>query len=92
MAEQNFKENYAILKNIADTLRSQQEPDIDALVPLVDQATQAYKACQARIDAVNAALEERLGSELPNETPSESEEITGHLDDVPPPSSDDILF
>lgn len=86
MAEQNFKENYAILKNIAETLRSQQEPDIDALVPLVDQATQAYKACQARIDAVNAALEERLNHE------TDDEEVTGHLSEVPPPAEDEIPF
>jgi exodeoxyribonuclease VII small subunit len=38
MTEQSesFKENYATLKQVAETLRNQQEPDIDALIPMVD--------------------------------------------------------
>ncbi|MEI7997019.1 MAG: exodeoxyribonuclease VII small subunit [Methylococcaceae bacterium] len=30
--EDSFKTQYAILKEVAETLRTQQEPDIDALV------------------------------------------------------------
>ena len=57
---ESFKENYAKLKQIAETLRTQQEPDIDALIPMVDQATAAYKVCKARIDAVKQAFSEKM--------------------------------
>lgn len=48
MTEQSesFKENYATLKQVAETMRTQQEMDIDALIPLVDKATAAYKVCK----------------------------------------------
>ncbi len=57
----SFRENYAILKEIADQLRNQQEPDIDSLVPMVDNALNAYKNCIARLDEVDKMLKERLG-------------------------------
>jgi exodeoxyribonuclease VII small subunit len=62
MTEQadSYKANYATLKHVADTLRSQQEPDIDALIPLVDKATTAYKQCKARIEAVKKAFVEKM--------------------------------
>ena len=62
MTEQSnsFKENYATLKQIAETLRNQQEPDIDALIPMVDQAMAAYKHCKNRIDAVKKAFSEKM--------------------------------
>ncbi len=53
-------ENYTTLKQIAETLRTQQEPDIDALIPLVDQATAAYKQCKNRIEAVKKAFAEKM--------------------------------
>lgn len=58
MTEQSgsFKENYATLQKIANDLRTQQEPDIDALIPMVDQATAAYKQCKKRIEAVKKAF------------------------------------
>jgi exodeoxyribonuclease VII small subunit len=61
MTEQSksFKENYVTLKQVAETLRTQQEPDIDALIPLVDKATAAYKICKERIDAVKKAFSEK---------------------------------
>lgn len=62
MTEQSnsFKDNYATLKQIAETLRTQQEPDIDALIPMVDRATVAYKQCKNRIDAVKKAFSEKM--------------------------------
>jgi exodeoxyribonuclease VII small subunit len=62
MTEQSnsFKENYSTLKEIAETLRTQQEPDIDALIPMVDKATAAYKHCKNRIDAVKKAFAEKM--------------------------------
>lgn len=58
-----FKENYEILNEIAKKLRSQDKPDIDALVPMVEQATQAYKHCKQRLDNVKMALKEHLAKE-----------------------------
>lgn len=52
----SYLENYQKLKYIAETIRQQEELDIDQLILLVEQATQAYKNCQARIEAVEKAL------------------------------------
>ena len=43
---QTFAANYAVLKEVAETLRTQKEPDIDALIPIVDKALAAYKVCK----------------------------------------------
>lgn len=58
-----FKENYAILKQVAETLRTQQEPDIDALVPMVDKAMASYKLCKERIEAVKKAFSEKMSGQ-----------------------------
>lgn len=64
----SFKENYATLKQIAETLRTQQEPDIDALIPMVDRAMVAYKVCKTRIDAVKQAFSEKMpGRDSPSD-------------------------
>jgi len=55
-----YAENYNKLRRAAQALREQQEPDLDALIPLVDDALAAYKGCKARIDQVKALLGERL--------------------------------
>lgn len=60
---ESFKKNYDTLQSIAEKLKNQTEPDIDQLVPWVEEATQAYKACKARLDAVEAALKEKLEDE-----------------------------
>lgn len=60
-----FKANYDILKEVAETLRNQKEPDIDALIPMVDRALASYKVCKDRITAVKAAFGERLPEGLP---------------------------
>jgi exodeoxyribonuclease VII small subunit len=51
-----YLENYQKLKSIAETIRDQTELDIDKLVTMVEQATDAYKKCQARIEAVEKVL------------------------------------
>lgn len=56
----SFNEQYAILKQVAETLRTQQEPDLDALIPLVDKGITAYHACKSRIEAVKKAFEEKM--------------------------------
>src|ERR1700712_1027666 len=52
----SFNKNYKVLKDAADWLSQQKEPDIDQLVPKVESAMQAYKICKTRLDAVQATL------------------------------------
>ena len=56
--ELTFKEGYEILKKNADLLESQDEPDIDNLMKIVEESMTAYKACKIRMDAVQQALNE----------------------------------
>ena len=61
MAEdKTFREAYATLQKHAQTLRTQQEPDIDNLTTIVIESVEAYKVCKQRIDAVEKALEQAL--------------------------------
>ncbi|MDM8569532.1 exodeoxyribonuclease VII small subunit [Thiotrichales bacterium HSG1] len=52
----SYLKNYHKLKEIADTMREQQDLDIDQLVKMVNEATVAYKKCQIRIETVEKAL------------------------------------
>jgi len=61
----SFNENYKKLNDIARTLRSQEEPDIDALVPMVEEATKAYQLCKQRIEEVKLALKEHFTEQEP---------------------------
>src|SRR5437763_13084413 len=60
--EKTFRDAYATLQKHAQTLRSQQEPDIDNLTTIVSESVEAYKVCKQRIDAVEKALEQALGN------------------------------
>ena len=60
--EKTFRGAYATLQKHAQTLRSQQEPDIDNLTTIVIESVDAYKVCKQRIDAVEKALEQALGN------------------------------
>ena len=62
--EKTFRDAYATLQKHAQTLRTQQEPDIDNLTTIVTESVQAYKICKQRIDAVEKALEQALESAL----------------------------
>ena len=57
-----FKEAYGTLQKHAQRLRSQQEPDIDNLTTIVSESVDAFKVCKERIDAVEKALQQALGS------------------------------
>lgn len=52
----SFNKNYKILKETADWLSGQKEPDIDRLVPRVETAMKAYRICKDRLDKVQATL------------------------------------
>lgn len=58
-----FNVNYQKLNDIARKLRTQDEPDIDALVPMVEEATNAYKICKQRIEDVKLALKQHFAEE-----------------------------
>lgn len=49
-----------MLQQHAQTLREQNEPNIDDLLMIVTESVQAYQVCKARIDAVEAALKATL--------------------------------
>lgn len=52
----DFKQAFAVLKQNAERLEDQQEPDLDQLMVIVEESMQAYRACKARIKAVQDAL------------------------------------
>ena len=52
----SFNKNYKVLKETADWLSGQKEPDIDQLVPKVETAMKAYTICKDRLDKVQATL------------------------------------
>lgn len=56
--ELSFKDGYEILKKNAELLESQEHPDIDNLMKIVEESMNAYKACKSRVDAVQQALNE----------------------------------
>lgn len=57
---QSFREAYGVLQRHAQTLRDQDEPNIDDLLAIVKESVAAYAVCKGRIDAVDAALKEAL--------------------------------
>lgn len=59
-----FNASYKQLTDIAKKLRNQEEPDIDALVPMVEEATKAYQICKQRIEEVKLALKDHF-TEVP---------------------------
>ena len=52
----SFNKNYKVLKDTADWLSTQKEPDIDQLVPKVEKAMQAYSICMDRLTKVQETL------------------------------------
>lgn len=56
--ELTFKDGHDILKKNTELLESQESPDIDNLMKIVEESISAYKACKSRIEAVQQALDE----------------------------------
>ncbi|MBZ6533984.1 exodeoxyribonuclease VII small subunit [Acinetobacter seifertii] len=56
--ELTFRDGHDILKKNAELLESQESPDIDNLMKVVEESISAYKACKSRIEAVQQALDE----------------------------------
>jgi exodeoxyribonuclease VII small subunit len=98
MASKTFKEAYGVLQQHAQTLRTQQEPNIDDLLSIVTESVDAYKVCKARIDAVEKALEKALGDTGSDAEGTLCAPCTRKLQSVPSPVSagswigDDVPF
>ena len=73
-APKNFKDAYQILKTNAEELQNSNEPDIDNLMNTVEQSIAAYKVCQARIEAVQQALDAAFDEEVTEDEPSQADE------------------
>jgi|GEM_PF-1126453 len=56
----SFNHHFNNLKQIAEKLKNQSEPNIDELIPLVQSSVNSYQACQARLESVSQALAELL--------------------------------
>ena len=60
MEQQTFRAAYDVLQKHAETLREQNEPNIDDLLNIVTESVAAYRVCTQRIDAVEEALKAAL--------------------------------
>ncbi len=61
----SFNKNYKVLKETADWLSTQKEPDIDQLVPKVEKAMKAYQICKDRLTKVQETLGIRSAEPYP---------------------------
>lgn len=91
--DKTFKQAYGVLTQHAETLRNQQEPNIDDLLRIVTESVDAYKVCKSRIDAVEKALEQALGS-AGTEFASRSRTVgvDESTEDAPPSRDDYVPF
>jgi exodeoxyribonuclease VII small subunit len=62
---EGFNKNYRVLRETADRLSRQEEPDIDQLVPRVERAMRAYRICKDRRDRVRETLGQYLAEDGP---------------------------
>ena len=85
-----FNKNYKILKETADWLSQQDEPDIDQLVPRVERAMKAYQACKDRLNKVQETLGQYLRDDAaPTERMAASANGNGHPARAKPSSNGD---
>lgn len=79
MSAQSFKEAYNTLQKHAETLRNQQEPNIDDLLTIVNESVAAYNVCKERIDAVESAMEKAFSRVQEEEITDK--ELDSHVED-----------
>jgi len=63
MEKTKFMENYNKLKDISSDLMNSTDPDIDKLIPMVDEATASFKYCKERLDNVKKALNDKVNED-----------------------------
>lgn len=82
MSQTTFKTAYQTLQQHAETLRNQQEPNIDDLLKIVTESVDAYNVCKERIDAVEQAMQKALsGAEI-----EEDQQFSDSIKHQPAPS------
>ena len=64
----SYQASFKVLEEISERLQSNELVDVDELIPLMDQATQAYNVCKERLEAVEKALESRIDAIDPEQT------------------------
>lgn len=52
----NFMEHLNELRSAVETIEKMEEPNIDALVPIIETGTKSYQACFERINTVEKLL------------------------------------
>ncbi len=91
MAEQNFKQAYGVLQQHAETLRNQQEPNIDDLLTIVTESVAAFNVCKDRIDAVEKALEQALSGAVVGSRSFEEDDVPPVVSSSKHPALDDEI-
>src|SRR4051812_25485656 len=84
---QSYNKNYKVLKETADWLSKQEEPDIDQLVPRVEKAMKAYQICKDRLSKVLATLGQYFQEDGAIET-APSQDGNGRMKKATRPASD----
>jgi exodeoxyribonuclease VII small subunit len=56
----SYAVNRAKLRGVAERLKRETDIDIDQLIPLIEEASAAYKLCKDRVDTVESFLKEHL--------------------------------
>ena len=52
----SYIHNLQLMRGVVKEIQGMTDPDVDALVPLVEKGLSAKKVCSARIEAVEKAL------------------------------------
>lgn len=69
----SYREAYATLERLAAELEAG-EADLDRVLPLLEQAREAYAVCQARIAAVREVLSSDWSAEASEDDPQNTAE------------------
>lgn len=75
-----YREAYATLSRIAAELENG-DADLDAVLPLLEEAREAYAQCRERIEAVRAVLSSEWAGELEDDAVGDAEDDEETEDD-----------
>ena len=91
MTEKTFKQAYGVLQQHAETLRNQQEPNIDDLLTIVTESVAAFNVCKERIDAVEKALEQALSGAASSNRSIDDDDVPPVISSSKHPALDDEI-